>query len=61
MNWSMTLEIIGLIGGIVTMLAFFLMPMLWLGSKIDALREEVTKETKDFHGRLCAIEEKNRK
>ena len=23
--------------------------------------EEIKKETKDFHGRLCAIEERNRK
>jgi hypothetical protein len=54
------------------MLAFFLAPMLWLGSKIDGvrdslkkdiddLRKDMQKEMKDFHGRLCAIEEKNKK
>jgi hypothetical protein len=27
---------------------------------IDAIRQEVNSEMKDFHGRLCAIEERNR-
>ena len=33
-------------------------------SKIDAMHEtikSIDKEMKDFHGRLCAIEERNRK
>ena len=61
MDWKLALEIVGLVGGIATVLAFFLTPMFWIGSKIDALRMEVNKEMKDFHGRLCAIEERNKK
>ncbi len=28
---------------------------------IDTFKDVMLKETKDFHGRLCAIEERNRK
>jgi hypothetical protein len=28
---------------------------------IDAFKDIMTKETRDFHGRLCAIEERNKK
>lgn len=31
-----------------------------LGTKIDRMSESINKETKDFHGRLCALEEKYR-
>lgn len=31
-----------------------------LGNKIDRLSENISKEMKDFHGRLCALEEKYR-
>jgi hypothetical protein len=68
MNWKTTLEIIGAIGGITTVLALFLGPMFYLGGKIDGmrkdlegLRQEMHQEHKDFHGPLCAIEERNRK
>lgn len=54
----MTLEILGVLGGMATLLAFFLGPMFYLGSKIDALRSDFHEEIKDFHGRLCALEEK---
>jgi hypothetical protein len=30
-------------------------------SEIRGWKEEINKEMKDFHGRLCAIEERNRK
>lgn len=52
MEWKITLEILGLIGGIATVLALFLAPMFYLGSKIDKIREEMYQENKDFHGRL---------
>ena len=29
-----------------------------LGSKIDRLSDDMKKEMKDFHGRLCTLEEK---
>lgn len=52
MWWQITLEIVGIIGGIATLLAFFLAPMFYLGAKIDKLREDMHQEMKDFHGRL---------
>ena len=33
---------------------------LYLGNKIDNLRSDMYEEMKDFHGRLCAIEERNK-
>lgn len=67
-NWEIILQVIGVIGGIATFLAFLLGPMFYLGTKIENFRnemrgelEELRKENKDFHGRLCAIEEKNKK
>lgn len=61
MNWKLTIEIISVIGGIATFFALILAPMFYLGSKIDSLREEMTKESKDFHKRLCEIEAGNKK
>ena len=28
--------------------------------KVEGWKEEIQKESKDFHGRLCAIEQKNK-
>ncbi len=63
MEWTIALEIFGLIGGIATVMALLLAPMIWIGSKIDSLRQEVhedmnefRKEMRDFHGRLVDIE-----
>ncbi len=63
MEWTVALEIFGLIGGIATVMALLLAPMIWIGSKIDSLRQEVhqdmnefRKEMKDFHGRLISLE-----
>lgn len=75
MAWKLALEIIALIGGIATIMALFLGPMFYLGSKIDAFRKEVQddmkefradmnefrKEVKDFHARLCVLEERSKK
>jgi hypothetical protein len=62
---TLALEIMGIIGGTATIIALTLAPMLYLGSKMDAhMREfrqdmnEFRKETKQFHGRLCIVEEK---
>lgn len=32
-----------------------------MDNKLDAFMKDVQEERKDFHGRLCAIEERNRK
>jgi hypothetical protein len=68
MDWNIALEVIGLIGGVATLLALFLAPMFYIGSKIDSFRQEVQndmnefrKEMKEYHGRLSSIEERNRK
>lgn len=29
-------------------------------SKLDSWKDEINKEMKDFHGRLCSIEERNK-
>ncbi len=93
MEFTQIAEIVGLVGGVATVLALTLVPMLWVGSKIesskqelnqkiddckdqvnqkidqkiDAFRNEVHQdmnefrtEIKDFHGRLCSIEERNK-
>ncbi len=33
----------------------------WLRSDMKSFETEITKEMKDFHGRLCSIEERNKK
>lgn len=48
MEWFQVLTIIISVGGL----------FLWTNSKIDKLSENVTKEMRDFHGRLCVLEEK---
>lgn len=50
MEWFQTLTII------VSFMAMFL----YLASKIDGIRRDINKEMKDFHGRLCAIEERRK-
>lgn len=66
-NWQNVLEILAAISGVATVFGLILAPMFWLGAKIDAVRSdleafraEVHQESKDFHGRLCAIEERNK-
>lgn len=54
------MEICGIIGGIATVMALTLGPMFYLGAKIDNFKDQMHEEMKDFHGRLCAIEERNK-
>lgn len=60
-SWIVVLEIAGILGGITAFLALMLGPMFYLGSKIDKLRSDMHEEMKDFHGKLCSIEERNKK
>jgi hypothetical protein len=62
MNWDQVLAIIG--GNA----AMFLPLFFWLRSEANSDRRDIVKilfemkeETKDFHARLCIIEERNRK
>jgi hypothetical protein len=61
MEWVQILEVFGILGGIATIMGLFLGPMLYLGAKIDAFKDAVNAEMKDFHGKICAIEERNKK
>lgn len=61
MEWKLAFEIVGFMGGIISFVALMLAPMFYLGAKIDRIHEDMQKEVKDFHGRLCAIEERNKK
>lgn len=65
MDISTLIEFASLAGGIATVLAFFIGPTIYLGAKIEAFKDKIdefktefNKESKDFHGRLCALEEK---
>jgi hypothetical protein len=44
-----------------TILGVMIGLFLYLANKIDSFKTEMSQEMRDFHGRLCAIEEKNRK
>ncbi len=64
-NWTLILQILGVIASIATILGLILAPALWLGSKIDAFRVEIkndmgkfSEESKDFHSRLCVLEDR---
>lgn len=48
MEWIQVLTIILSVVGL----------FLWTSGKIDRLSENIMKEIKDFHGRLCSLEEK---
>jgi hypothetical protein len=66
--WLLALEIVGFVGGIATFIGLMLAPMFYLGSKIDAVRTDLEAwkneshlEIKDFHGKLCVLEERSKK
>lgn len=44
MEWTVALEIFGLIGGIATVMALLIVPTIWLGSKIDAVSSELNQK-----------------
>jgi hypothetical protein len=61
-------NLITVIGSFLTLLGAIVGLFIYLANKMDRIREEITSwktevhnEMKDFHGRLCSIEEKNRK
>lgn len=61
MDWTQALTIIGanivLLGAMIGILVSL---FLHSGGKIEAALKAINEETKDFHGRLCAIEERNK-
>lgn len=58
MEWTQVLTIVGSnIALIIVMFSISIGLYLHTDKKIDAIHQEI----KDFHGKLCAIEERNRK
>jgi hypothetical protein len=59
MDWSQVLTIIGAnLVMMFGMLGITVTLFLHANKRIDAALEGISKEMKDFHGRLCAIEER---
>lgn len=50
-----------IMGSVFAVLSILMAMFLFLASKMDTIRSDMDKEMKDFHGRLCAIEERNSK
>lgn len=49
-----------IIGANIALISWLRTDMKSFETKIDGWKEEINKEMKDFHGRLCAIEERNK-
>lgn len=68
MDWSLTLPIIfGVLGVILGNGAIFIPLFLWMRTEANTDRRDmvnliisIKEEMKDFHGRLCAIEERRK-
>lgn len=52
---------IAIIGSNIALISWLRQDMKLFENKIDGWKEEINKEMRDFHGRLCAIEEKKLK
>lgn len=62
MEWMQVLTIIGAnIGIFLWIRSETRSDMREFSSEIRNWKEEINKEMRDFHGRLCAIEERNKK
>lgn len=61
MHWA---EVISIIGANIAMITWLKSDMKTFESRIDTKldkwHDEIQAESKDFHGRLCAIEERNK-
>lgn len=53
--------VITIVGSNIALIGWLRSDMKSFETKIDGWKSEIDKEMKDFHGRLCAIEEKNKK
>lgn len=51
---------ITIVGANIALISWLRADMKSFETEVRGWREDVHKETKDFHGKLCAIEEKNR-
>jgi zinc transporter ZupT len=55
-----TTLIIAVIGSFITLLGVMIGLFIYLAGKIDSLKLAVFNEMKDFHGRLCTLEERQK-
>jgi len=53
--------VITIVGSNIALIGWLRSDMKSFETKIDGWKVEIDKEMKDFHGRLCAIEERNKK
>jgi len=64
-NWTIILTGLGttiaIIGANISLISWLWADMKLFETKIDGWKSDIDKEVKDFHGRLCAIEERNKK
>lgn len=51
---------IAIIGANVALISWLRADMKAFESEVRGWREDINKEMKDFHGKLCTLEEKNR-
>ena len=54
-------SIVGIIGLNIAVMSWMRSDMKSFESEIRGWKDEINKEMKDFHGRLCAIDERNKK
>lgn len=58
MDWTQVLTVFAIVAtNLITVITLHI----HLDSKTDKLLQGIQAEMKDFHGRLCAIEERNKK
>jgi hypothetical protein len=53
--------VITIVGSNIALIGWLRADMKSFETKIDGWKAEIDKEMKDFHDRLCAIEERNKK
>lgn len=53
--------VIAIVGSNIALIGWLRSDMKAFESKIDGWKEEIHKESKDFHGRLCAIDERTKR
>lgn len=62
MHWA---EVLTIVGSNIALISWLRSDMksfeTRIESKVDSMKDEMQKESRDFHGRLCAIEERNKK
>lgn len=54
-------EVLAIVAVNIGLIAWLRSDMKLFETRIESLISQMQKDTRDFHGRLCAIEERNRK